>query len=137
MTALKYPEPAIIEILDPILKDKVYLLRAPDQAQGPYIIVQRVDSERWKTVKKPTGMAQASIQIDTYAREYYEAKDLGALVEAKLDGFSGVVYYGEDSPRDFVRIGGASLMNDIDLLDQTDNPELFRNSMTFLVTYQQ
>lgn len=133
----KYPEPALVELLNNLAPGKVYMMRAPQNETGPFIIIQRVDSDRWRSINGPSGMAQANIQIDSYAKKYTTAKDLGAQVESILDGYKGVVYYGDESPSEFVRIAGASLQNDIDIPDQTDEPFLFRNSMVFLITYEQ
>lgn len=134
---MKYVEPALVELLKDVAPGKVYMMRAKQNETGPFIIIQRMDSERWRAINGPSGMAQANIQIDVYATTYKLAKTRAGQVESILDGFRGVVYHGDDSPRDFVRIAGATLQNDIDIADQTDEPFLFRNSMIFAVTYQQ
>lgn len=133
---MKYVEPAIVKLLNDIAPGEVYLMRAA-QNKTRFIIIQRIDAERWRDINGPSGMVQASIQIDAYDTTYTGCKKMAGEVESVLDGYRGTVYYGEDSPQDFVRIGGASLQNDIDIADQTDEPFLFRNSMTFLITYEQ
>ncbi len=137
MTDLKIVEPAIHELLKGLASAAVYFMRAPQNAVGPFIIIQRTDSERWRHINGPTGMVQAYIQIDCYAASYIAAKTLGAAVESILDGYQGTVYYGSQSPQPGVYIGGISLQHDIDTLDQTDAPVLYRNLSTFLVTYRQ
>lgn len=133
----KYVEPAIVELLKSLAPHKVFMMRAKQGEIGPFIIIQRADAERWRAINGPSGFVQANIQVDVYSTRYTTTKALAGQVESILDGYKGVVYYGDDSPQEFVRIAGVSLQNDIDIPDQTDEPFLFRNSMTFLVTYQQ
>lgn len=134
---MKLVEPAIYELLKTLAAGAVYAMRAPQGATGPFIIFQRVDGERWRHINGPTGICQASIQIDCYATDYYESKELATEVEEILDGYANTVYYGDESPQEFVKIGGISLQTDADLFDQTDEPFLFRSSSTYLVTYNQ
>lgn len=130
-------EKAIYTKLSDLAGGKVYPIRAPDNETDDFIIFQRTDSARWRSVNAPSGMAQAFIQVDCYSKSYYNAKELAGIVESRLDGFRGTVGYGSDSPQDSVRIGGISLQNDVDLYDQTEEPFLYRNTMSFLVTYEQ
>ena len=134
---VKNCEPAIYELINGLASGDVFVMRAPDNKEGPFIVYQRINTERWRDINGPSGIAQASIQIDCYASTYYAAKDIAAAVEDILDGFFGDVSYGNDSPQEVLAIGGISLQNDIDLIDETDTPRLFRNSSTYLVTYEQ
>lgn len=134
---MKTVEPAIFELLKSLNSNRVYPLNAPQNVTAPFIVYNRVDSERWRSVNSPSGIAQATIQIDVYAATYQAAKELALSIENTLDGYRGLVYYGTDSPQEFVRIAGISLQNDVDLLDQTEKPLLFRNSANYLVTYEQ
>lgn len=114
---------------------RVYALRAPQNATAPFVVYQRISRENWRSINEPSGIAQALMQVDTYATTYFEAKTLAASIETILDGFRGIVYYGNDSPQDMVRIAGISLQGDTDILDQTDEPFLYRVSASYLVTY--
>lgn len=130
-------EKAFYTKIQDLANGKVYPMRARDNETDDYIVFQRTDSVRWRSINEPSGMAQAFMQVDCYSKSYYNAKELGAAVESRLDGFRGVVSYGSNSPQDFVRIGGISLQSDVDLYDQTDEPFLYRSSMSFLVTFEQ
>ncbi len=134
---LKIVEPAIYELLKTLASGNVFFLRAPQNSTGPFIIIQRTDSDRWRHINGPSGTAQAHIQIDCYDGLYISAKTLAAAVESILDGYTGLVYYGTNSPQQVVEIRGVSLISDHDNLDQTDEPVLYRNISTFLVTYKQ
>lgn len=128
-------EYAIYEKLKNLASGKVYAMRAPQNVQGDFIVFQRTDSDRWRDINGPSGMAQAFIQIDCYSATYYGAKTLGESVENILDGFRGTVYYGTNSPQDSISVAGISLQNDVDLFEQTEEPFLFRSLRFFLVTY--
>ena len=133
----KLVEQAVYEKLRALAGGQVYALRAPQNVSGDFIVFQRVNSARWRSINAPSGVAQATIQVDSYSNTYYGAKELGALVETELDGFRGIVAYGDGSPQETIDIGGISLQSDVDLIEQTDEPFLYRNLMTFLVTYDQ
>ena len=120
-----------------VAESKIYALRAKQGDTGPFIIYQRISSERWRHINGPTGMVQAMMQIDIYTGDYNETKALALQVEQLLDGFRGTVAYGDDSPRETLRFGGISLQNDIDIFDQTDEPFLCRVSQDYLITYEQ
>lgn len=141
--SVKYVEPALFELLKTLVGNdddgdpKCYVMKAPQNETGPFIIIQRVDSDRFRHINGPSGIAQAFMQVDAYGESYYAVKDLAASIESALDGYSGTVYYGSNSPQDSVSIGGITLQNDVDLLDQTEEPTLHRNSAVYLVTYNQ
>lgn len=134
---MKLVEPAIYHLIKNTAPNKVYAHAAPNGETGPFVTFQRVDSVRWRSINGPSGTAQAYMQIDCYAQGYYDAKELGAAIETILDGYRGRVYYGTDSPQESVFIAGITLQNDVDVTDETDEPLLFRNSATYLVTYHQ
>lgn len=140
--------PAIIELMQPLVdadlsgKKKAYVQKAPQNETGPFIIVQKVDSNIFgkNVLDRAAGVAgtvQAYIQIDAYSLSYYDTDALAKMIESTLDGYGGTVYYGGNSPQDFVVIGGITLQNDVDILDETEEPTLHRNSAVYLVTYNQ
>jgi len=141
---VKFCEPAIQEklsvalaALDVALTDKVFFMRAPESEDGPFVIIQRTNSDRVRDINGPSGLTQDTLQIDSYHTTYLTAKALAADIEDTLDGLRESISYGSDSPQDFVDIRGVSLQNDVDIVDQTDIPLLFRVSASYLVTYQQ
>jgi len=126
-------ERGIFEKLKTFAGGRVYALQAPQNSKTPFVVFQRIESERWRSVNGPSGMAQARLQVDAYGDDYYTVKELAADIEAALDGFRGTVEFDGGS----VNIGGISLQTDEDLLDQTMPPQLYRNRAEYLVTYQQ
>jgi len=134
---MKTCEPAIYQkIKTAVGHSRVYPLRAPQNATAPFIVYQRSNSDRWRSINNPSGIAQATMQIDVYAATFEEIRSISSTIEQSLDGFNGLVYYGTNSPQDFVEIG-ATLQDDFDTLDSTDEPLLYRNSATYTITYTQ
>ena len=119
---------------DPV---RVYYSVADDNSEAPYIIIQRVDSDRWRHVNGPSGTVQATMQIDFYSEEKWETKRLAQLVEGVLDGYAGSVPITGTSPMYVCKFAGISCQNDVDLYDKTANPYLYRVSADYLVTYEQ
>lgn len=135
--ALHIVEEAIYELLKDLAGGAVSAQKAKKGQQAPFIIYQRINSERWQSIDGPSGVAMAEIQIDAYDKLYYDAKRLGAEVELLLDGFEGPVEYGNDSPQRTVEIASIVCQNDIDILDDTDQTTLSRSSAVYRVTYYQ
>lgn len=134
---VKTVERAIYELLKGFAGGRVTALRARQNETRPFIVFQSVGESRIRSINGPSGIAQSEIQIDVYADDFFAAKDLAAQIEDLLDGYSGTVAYGSNSPRDTVTIGGISMQSGQDLLDQTAHPFLNRNIANYLVTYQQ
>ena len=135
---VKYPERAIYQLIATAVgHTRVYMLRAPQNPTYPCVVIQRTDSDRWRSINSPSGLAQANIQIDVYAKDIYQAKDEAAKIETALDGYRNTVYYGGNSPQDFIRIAGITLNSDTDTLDQTTEDFLYRNLASYTVTYEQ
>lgn len=140
----KFPEPAIYELLKSLVSgNKVYWEAAPPNEAAPFIVFQEVDSSLLgkRVLNRSAGQAglvQSYIQVDCYGVSPGTKKALGKLVEYTLDGYSGTVYHGNDSPQESVIIGGISKQDgEFDVVDRTDEPLLFRNSAVYLVTYNQ
>ena len=58
----------------------VFALRAPANQDAPFIIYQRVDGVRWRDINGPSGVAQATMQIDVYDLEYFDAKAKAKII---------------------------------------------------------
>lgn len=129
-------EKAIYELLKTKAGGRVYAMRAPQNSAAPFIVYQRIGSTRWRCINNPSGVGQADVRIDVYDTTFYGSKELAVDVEETLDGYSGSVIITGDSPQDVVVIGGISLQDDVDIIDQTDQPMLYRNSATYLITYE-
>lgn len=135
---LKIAEHAIYELLKTKSSGRVYFMRAPQNVSAPFVIIQRVAGSRdFRSINNAPNIVQATIQIDVYAESYFEMKIISSDIESTLDAYRGLVYYGDDSPQDFVRIAGVSMQSENDLIDQTEEPFLYRHTADYLVTYEQ
>lgn len=136
---MKNCERAIFELLKPLVAaGSVYGLRAKKNAAAPFIVYQRIGSTRLgEHLQGRAHLAQADVQVDVYANDYFAAKDLAATIESTLAGYRGTVYHGNASPQEFVKIAGVTVQGDSDLLDETDEPLLYRNTAVYTVTYEQ
>lgn len=134
---MKHVEKAIYELLKGLAGGRVYALRAAQNAPAPFVVYQRIDGERWRSLDGPSGVAQAMVQVDAYAGEYYEAKELAHAAEAILDGYRGEAAYGAGPTADTVMIESITLQDESDLLDQTAEPVLARVRTSYFVIYQQ
>lgn len=132
---LKYPEPAIYELLKGFCDGRVYHMRAPQNVEAPFIVYQEVDSQRTRHINGPDGIAQSTIQVDVYSEDSYEIKDIAMAAEQILDGFMGEVQYGNDSPRQVLHVNGISRQSGSSILDTTEEPTLSRSMASYLVTY--
>lgn len=132
-------ERALYQLLKtvPISGNRIYALRAPQNSPTPFVVYQRISADRDRHINGPSGIVQATFQIDVYDAKYHDVRLVAGDIEEALDGYAGTVSYGGNSPQDSVKIGGISCQNDIDMLDQTDEPFLYRVSADYLITYHQ
>ncbi len=114
---------------------RIYALRAEQNAEQPFIVYQRINTNVWRSINNPSGIAQAEIQVDFYAKSYFDAKDMAAKVQAVIDGFRGQMVQEGVEPPAYTKFGGISLQNALETIDETAEPVLNRVIATYLVTY--
>ena len=126
---------AIVELLKNVLPGggDVYGGIAPANQRSPFITFQRVFGTKIRAINGPSGLAQATYQIDVYSDDYAESRSLAKAVRIILDGFSGTVTIGADS----IRIGGCSMTNERDFTEDKPNPKLYRASVDYLFTFDE
>lgn len=144
MTEKHQIQPAIQELLKSVLpnfnsKPAVFFLRAPNNIKNAAFMVLSIveGGERFRAINNPSGLAQVVLRVDLYDVGYYSVQGHANAVETILDGYRGIVYHGNDSPQAFTRIAGISLETETELVDETDDPVLYRKSMTYRVTFEQ
>jgi hypothetical protein len=120
-----------------IAASNIFVSMASKDAIDPYVIMQRIESVRIRDLTGPSGLMQVTVQIDSYAQKYYDAKKLALQIEKALDGYSGSITITGSSPQDICKISSISCQNDVDLFDITDEPFLHRVSADYLITYDQ
>lgn len=132
---MKIVDKALYELLKAFAGGRIYSMRAPQNVTAPFVVFQSVDSESWDSINNPAEIASETFQIDIYSKTPFEAKQLDKDIKAVINKFSGTVSYGSDSPSDTIKIAGISFLNGVDLIDETDEPLLFRRSSNYRVIY--
>lgn len=135
---LKSPEQVVkyrIEaspVLARLLGFRVYPIVAPVSAGLPFAVYQRSTIERNQTLSQPLGVPRVSVQVDTYAATYEQAREIADAMRQNLDGWNGSAYGVEvkhvalDSERDgFVQLDGSEL------------PPVYQITQTFDVSWQE
>lgn len=112
-----------------LVAGRVYPVQAPQNPTYPLVTYQRISAVRVRSVDGPSGLAQPRIQVDAYATTYAGAKALAAAIRGALDGYRGTA--------GGVRVGGVSLLSDIDFFEEDVDPKLYRVSMDYLVTHDE
>jgi len=121
----------------PVPGNRIYALRAPQNVTAPFVVYQRIAGERDHHLKGASGIVQARFLIDVYDREYHASRLLAADIEDVLDGYSGIVAFGNDSPQETIKVAAITCQSDVDLMDESDEPFLYRVSTDYLITYHQ
>ena len=111
---------------------RVYPIVAPVSAALPFVIYQRAVIERNQTLSVPVGVPRVSVQLDSYAATYEQAREIADALRANLDGWTGSAYGVEvkhvalESERDgFVQLDGSEL------------PPVYQITQTFDVSWQE
>ena len=115
-----------------LLGFRVYPIVAPVSASLPFVIYQRAVIERNQTLSLPVGVPRVSVQVDTYAATYEQAREIADALRANLDGWTGSAYGVDvkhialDTERDgFVQLDGSEL------------PPVYQITQTFDVSWQE
>lgn len=110
---------------------RVYPMIAPTSAVLPWICFRRTGISRERTMVGPVGTPTVSVEYQTFAETYEEARDIANQVRLVLDGFNGT--------RDNVVIQQTSLENEQDDFVQigSDSLPVFQVTQTFDVLWQE
>lgn len=101
-----------------LIGDRVYPLKAPQDAIYPLLNYQRISGPRVHSHNGPSGLAHPRFQLTAWASSLIEAKLVVAQARAAVDGFKGTM--GD------VDINGCFVVNEIDHYD----PETERHGTT-------
>jgi len=69
----------------------VYVVVAPEDAEPPFIIINRVGGDRRNAFAGPTGFANARLQFTAWARTYAEVDAMSMELSTLLDGYDGTI----------------------------------------------
>ena len=111
---------------------RIYPLLAPKTAALPFITWRRSGIERQHTLAGPMGVPNVSVEIQSYAATYEDARELADRVRLVLDGYGGTVNNVEvkhvsleQESDDFVQLAGGEL------------PPVYQVTQTFNVLWKE
>lgn len=78
---------------------RIFPLMMPQGERGTSLVYQRIGRSADHHLDGPDGIVDRRLQINAWAVDPDQAAALIDRVEQLLDGFSGVVAYGDDSPQ--------------------------------------
>jgi hypothetical protein len=81
----------------------------------------------------PSGLARPRYQIDAWSTNLDEAKALGNLIKARIDGYQGLFLWGSNSPQDQVKVRGIFFDTARDLYESAG--KFFGRSQDFIIWY--
>ncbi len=92
-----------------LVGDRIYPTLAPQEAELPYLVYQRVSGPRVRSHGGPSGLAHPRFQITGAAETYPSLRAVMNAVRAALDGFKGTM-----GGTGGVEVGGAFVENELD-----------------------
>lgn len=129
------PDPTILEsgvkaLLDAMSPAVVsYAGAAPDDERAPFVIYQKISrvSDQWDHLQGPAGIADARVQVTSYAEKNADAVILAGRVRQALNGYRGTI--------GGVTIRSCRLDNEIAGREEETDPKLFRIDQDYLITH--
>lgn len=109
-----------------LVSSRIYPLKLPQGWTLPAVTYQRVSGYREHCLSGASGRARPRFQIDCWASDYDDVKDLADKVRLCLDGFKGDINTESD-------VGGITLEADRDLWEE--NIDTYRVSMDFIIPH--
>lgn len=115
-----------------MVSQRIYPLLAPKTAALPFITWRRSGIERQHTLAGPMGLPNVSVEMQSFAATYEDARELADRVRLVLDGYGGSVNNVEvkhvsleQESDDFVQLAGGEL------------PPVYQVTQTFNVLWKE
>lgn len=111
---------------------RIYPLLAPKTASLPFITWRRAGITRQHNLSGPMGVPDVSVEMQTFAATYEDAREVADRVRLVLDGYGGTV--------NNVEVKHVSLENESDDFVQLaggDLPPVYQVTQTFNVLWQE
>jgi hypothetical protein len=119
-----------------IVADRVYPIRAPQDAARPFLILSRIGEEEDQILEGAGGVYTAIVSVACHAeRSFSDADALGEKVKAALGNLTNRSVYSADSPA--TRLGiVTSWKAGADVSDHSDDGRVFRRIIDFDFRWQ-
>lgn len=112
---------------------RIYPGAMPQGVSEQSLVYQRTGGINETLLEEPQALRETRIQLDAWARDPDSAAALIALAEARLNGYSGLVPHGEDSPQAVCDVRGVFLDRELEGYDAT--AKLYRDGRDFRVMW--
>lgn len=110
-----------------LVNTRVFFAEAPQNPPIPFVLMTRVGTDHVHSLTGSSGLANARIQVDCYAKTQKEARAVATAVRAVLDGFRG--------DENDVNVQGVILLDTMDGYEES--PELRRVTQDYHVWYNE
>jgi hypothetical protein len=111
---------------------RIYPLLAPKTAALPFVTWRRAGISREHTLAGPMGMPNVTVEMQTFAATYEDAREVSDRIRLVLDGYGGTLNNTvvknvslENEADDFVQLSGGDL------------PPVYQVTQTFNVLWQE
>lgn len=120
-------EEAITQLLSGVAGGRRFWVRAPQSAQRPFIVLNRVSGVRDYHFRGPSGFVQSRVQADVYADSYTAAKNTARAVRNALSGHSSGT----------IQLIQLDNERDLPASDAGEATHLFRTSLDLTISHQE
>lgn len=110
-----------------LVGNRVYPLRAPQNAQRPFVVFQRISAPRVSAFGSDSGIARPRFQVTSWGETYASAKAVATAVRQALQRYRGTVLG--------VEILDCFVDTDQDLVD--DEVKLFGVATDFFIPHRE
>ena len=114
---------------------RAYPLRLPQKPDLPAIVYLLVSDLRPQHLRGVNSLPETRFQVDAWAKSHDGAVALGALIRARLDGFSGQ-FQSLGSPVETIDVSGVFWLEGRDLFEEEILGGLCRHSADYRLVYR-
>lgn len=107
---------------------RIYAEIAPTGPTFPYVVVQRITTERLRSLSGPSGRAAATFQVDCWAKTAIDRDGLADTVRRALDGQHGI-------RMGTTRVGAVTVPSDQSFYDEQSRE--FRRSLDVTIAHEE
>jgi hypothetical protein len=112
---------------------RIYPTVLPQGIKAPSIVYNVISEITDHVTTGASGLVMVRMQLDAYATTPDAADELARAVKLRIDGFSGPMPYGSNSPPDAVEVQG--IFAETARSGYQPEPELYRSSRDFLIWF--
>ena len=115
--------------------DRIFAVKLPQRIKATSIVYRFISGVGDHHMQGASGLARPRIQIDCYAASLDDAWTLANAVKERIDGFSGSMLWGDNSPEEAIVVQGIFMQNEFE--DYDEAAELYRVSRDYFVWFEE